>query len=170
MAAGRPLTPRQRAEIIRRHAKGETRNSIAKALKLSGSTVSKVVAAKGGSFERGPEIAAATEARKVDLAALRAALAVDLTMDAMKLRAQLWQPHRYWDWGGKDHEFGEITADEPTPADKRALASAVGVVIDRSFKLAPPVDDTGTDAARSMLGALADGIRRLAREDTSEEG
>jgi hypothetical protein len=164
-----PLTEQERAEIRRRHAAGESRNAIAKALGRSGSTISGVIADQGGSFARGPEVVAATEARKTDLAARRAKLAEKLQDDAERLREQMWEPHTYFDWGGKDHDFDTHTAPEPTPADKRALISAVATAIDRSMKLVPPVDETGEDAARSMLGALAAGIAHFAGTDPPEE-
>ena len=170
MAAPRPLTSRERAEILRRCRAGESRNVIARAVGRSGSTVSRTVAAAGLSFARAAQVAAATEVRRIDLAARRQILAERLHEDAERLRAQLWEPHLYFDWGGgQDHDYDERIQPEPTPADKRALMGAVGQAIEKSLKLAPPTDDTGTDAARSMLGALADGIRRLAQEGTPGE-
>jgi hypothetical protein len=47
--------------------------------------------------------------------------------------------------------------------------STVNTALDQSRKLAPPVDDAGAEAAKSMLGALAAGIRRFAGDDASLE-
>jgi hypothetical protein len=66
----------------------------------------------------------------------------------------MWQPHLYFDWGGKEHDYDERIQPEPTAADKRTLMGAAAVAVDKSIKLAPP--DGGDDPAlvRSMLGAL----------------
>src|SRR5690348_3013684 len=171
----RPVTEADRAEILRRHAAGESRNAIARAVGRSGETVSKTVAAAGLSFERGPEVAAATTAKLTDLAARRAKLALDLQSDAERLREQLWKPHTYFDWGGKDHDFDTHTVPEPMPADKRSISGALSTLIDRSLKPSPPAAATGAAAAKTMLGALAAGIRSAfatadtpAEEDTGE--
>jgi hypothetical protein len=154
-----PLTDADRAEILRRHAAGEPRNALARAVGRSGSTVSKVVAEAGLSFERGPEVIAATAARVTDLAARRARLADDLLSDAERLRQQLWEPHEYFDWGGKDHDFDTHTTPEPSPADKRSIMATVATAVDRSLKLEPPKDENGADAVGSLLGGLLDRLR-----------
>lgn len=98
--------------------------------------------------------AAATQAAVLDAKARRAVLELTLLDDAERLRAQVWKPHRYWDWGGKDHDFDEITADEPTPTDKMKLMQAASTALDRSLKIA--VHDAGAQAegVRSLLGEL----------------
>jgi hypothetical protein len=160
-----------RATILEFHAEGVSRNEIMRRTGQSGRMVTGTIQAAGLTFARSPEVVAATEARQVDLAALRSQLAIDLTQDAIRLRKQLWQPHLYWDWGGKDHDYDARTQPEPTAADKRALLGAAGLAIDRSLKLSPPAAENGADAARSMLSDLAAGIRRLAGEDpAAEEG
>ncbi|MFB8242008.1 hypothetical protein ACFC58_36285 [Kitasatospora purpeofusca] len=159
-----------RAEILRLHAAGVTRNAIMRQTGASGRMVSGTVADAGGTFARGPEVAAATEARRIDLDERRIDLAHDLHQDAERLRGQLWQPHLYFDWGGKDHDYDERLQPEPTPADKRALLAAAGTALDRSLKLVPPKPTAGADDALSMLGALAAGIARIneAEEDPGE--
>jgi hypothetical protein len=172
--AVRPLTDTERAEILRRHAAGETRNQIAAATGRSTGTVSNVVADAGMTFARGPEVQAATEARQADLAALRSQLALDLTRDAIRLRQQMWEPAIVYAFGGKDNTYEEHHVDEPPPPDKRSLMGTAGMAIDRSLKLAPPKDDTGAEAARSMVGQLMAGLADVYREqqeaDASSEG
>ena len=173
-AAPRPVTAKERAEILRRHAVGESRNDIAKAMKRSGQTISRIVAAEGLSFARGEQVIAATKARQVDLAALRAELAVDLTLDAIRLRQQLWEPATVFNFGGKENDYNEHHFDQPPAADKRALMATAGMAIDRSYKLAPPADDSGAEAARSMvtqlMSGLADVYREHQQEATADEG
>ncbi|MFE6955528.1 hypothetical protein [Streptomyces sp. NPDC057696] len=86
---GRPITETDRRAVRRHHAAGMTRNAIAKKIKRSPSTVSNLAAQMDLSFERGPEVIAAIEARRIDLAARRAQ---DLHDDAEKLCVQLWEP------------------------------------------------------------------------------
>ncbi|MDX3282920.1 hypothetical protein [Streptomyces scabiei] len=121
----------------------------------------------GLTFDR-TRIQAATAARLADLAERRSLLAEDLQSDAERLREQIWQPHLYWDWGGKDHEYDEKLADEPTPGDKRALISAMATAVDRSLKLVPAEDSGGADNERSMLGNLAAGIAALATQNAAQ--
>lgn len=164
-----PLTDTERAEIRRRHAAGESRNAIAKALGRSGSTISGVIAETGGSFARGEQVVAATEARKTDLAARRADLAVRLHDIAERELDKMTAPTLYWDWGGKDHDYDERLQPEPMPADRRAMMSTAATAIDRSLKLVPPKDDAADDA-RSMVGQLMAGLAQVYREQQASEG
>jgi hypothetical protein len=171
----RPVTDADRAEILRRHAAGESRNAIAKALGRSGETVSKAVAAAGLSFERGPEVIAATTAKLTDLAAARVELAHKFHEVAVRELDGLTERTKYWDWGGAEHDYDVQWQDKPHAADRRSMIQAASTAAASSLKLVPPVDDTGAEAAKSMLGALADGIRSYigtddapAEEDTGE--
>lgn len=73
----RPITDGDRAAVRRLHSQGKGRNEIARAIKRPGSTVSKIAADMDPplTFERGSEVVAATEARRIDLAARRLDLA-----------------------------------------------------------------------------------------------
>ncbi|MEY9837430.1 helix-turn-helix domain-containing protein [Streptacidiphilus sp. EB103A] len=155
----RPVTEADRTEILRRHGAGESRNAIARAVGRSGETVSKVVAAKGLTFERGPEVAAATEAKLTDLAARRAKLALDLQSDAERLREQLWKPAKVYAFGGKENTYEQVIHPEPPFSDKRAIMSTVATAVDRSLKLEPVKDENGADAVGSLLGGLLDRLR-----------
>lgn len=166
--ANRPITDADREKVRTLHGAGRTRNDIAREIGRSSSTVSKIAADLGLSFDRAAT-AAATAAKSADLAARRVTLAERLHDDAERLREQLWQPHTYFDWGGKDHSFDKHTAPEPTPADKRSLMGAVSVAIDKSLKLVPPRDEQGAADAVSMLDQLAAGIRQLAAAAQQEE-
>ena len=146
------------------HAQGLGRNAMAREMGVSPSAISRTADHLDLTFDR-TKIQVATAARLADLAERRSLLAEDLIGDAEKLRAQMWQPHLYWDWGGKDHDYDEKTADEPIPGDKRALMGAAGMAIDRSLKLAPAEQNSGgTDEAKSMLGKLAAGISAIVSE------
>jgi hypothetical protein len=158
-----PLAAELRAAILADITAGTlSARAIAKRHGVAASTVSKLAAdnAVPEAFERA-QTRKATHAREADnaarratLAARRLALAEDFTGDAERLRAQLWQPHLYFDWGGKEHDYDERVQPEPTAADKRALMGAAAVAVDKSLKLAPADGGDDPAAVRSMLGAL----------------
>ncbi|MFJ8146965.1 helix-turn-helix domain-containing protein [Streptomyces sp. NPDC096048] len=157
----RPLTAKDRAAVKRLHADGKSRNDIARAIKRSPSTVSKIAAAFDPplKFDRAPQVEAATAVRKADLAARRAAFAERLQDAAERELGKMQAPTLYWEWGGKDHEYAEKLADEPTPADRRSIMSIIATAVDRSLKLVPPKDDAGAES-RSVIGELMAGLAR----------
>ncbi|MFH9430247.1 helix-turn-helix domain-containing protein [Streptomyces sp. NPDC017615] len=166
----RPIDDKDRAAVKRLHTKGKSRNDIARAIKRSPSTVSKIAADLGLSFERGPEVAAATEARRIDLAARRATLAEQLHQDAERLRAQLWEPCTHGAFGGKDNVWSQVTLDRPLFADQRNIIAATGTAIQQSLKLAPAEGGEGADQVRSMLGALGEALTQAANDPPHDDG
>ncbi|WP_371652486.1 MULTISPECIES: helix-turn-helix domain-containing protein [unclassified Streptomyces] len=170
----RPIDDRDREQVRRLHAQGKARNEIARAIKRSPSTVSKIAAACDPplTFERSPEVVAATEARRIDLAARRAQLAEQLHTDAERLRAQLWEPTTLGAFGGKDNVWSETRLDRPTFGDQRQILAAAGTAIEKSIKLAPAEGGEDATQVRSMLGALGEALTRAADddEDADEDG
>lgn len=158
MGSANPVTDEERERVRELHAQGKGRNDIAKALGRSGRTISTIAKDLGISFARASEVRAATEVRQADLADRRAALAQRLQDVAERELEKLNKPHLYWDWGGKDHDYDEKLADEPTPADKRALMGVVATAIDRSLKLSPAEQDTeGLAAVDAWLKRMMGG-------------
>ncbi|GHC44416.1 MULTISPECIES: helix-turn-helix domain-containing protein [Streptomyces rochei group] len=153
----RPITDKDRQAVKRLHAKGTSRNDIARAIKRSPSTVSKIAAELGLSFDRAPQVEAATVARKADLAARRAEMAERLHDAAERELAKMTAPTLYFQWGGKDHKYAQKIQPEPIPADRRAIMSTVATALDRSMKLVPPKDDAGAES-RSVIGDLIAGL------------
>ncbi|MFD7994538.1 helix-turn-helix domain-containing protein [Streptomyces mexicanus] len=153
----RPIDDKDRAAVKRLHAKGKSRNDIARAIGRSPSTVSKIATALGLSFDRAAEVETATNVRKADLAARRAAFAERLQDIAEREADKLTAPTLYWEWGGKDHTYAQKLADEPIPADRRAIMSTIATAVDRSLKLVPPKDD-GAAESRSVVGDLMAGL------------
>jgi hypothetical protein len=158
----RPITDKDRAAVRRLHAQGKARNEIARELKRSPSTVSKLAAEQSLTFERGPEVVAATEARRIDLAARRAQLAESLHTDAERLRAQLWEPSTYGEFAGRDGEWHETYLERPRFADQRQIIAATATAIQQSLKLAPAESGEGAEQVRSMLGTLGEALTRAA--------
>jgi hypothetical protein len=157
--AARPITAEDSATVRRLHAEGKLRNEIARIMGRSGSTVSKLAEAQGLTFDQAPKIAAATEVRKADLAARRVALAEKLQDDAERLREQLWQPCIVGAFGGKDNVWAQQPLPKPPFADQRQIMGATSVAIDKSLKLAPPVDDNGATEVGALLTGLFEALR-----------
>lgn len=149
----RPVTAEDFDQVRELHAQHLSRNEIAKRLGRSGRTVSRIAADLGLSFDRAndPHLRKATEARKADARARRAALAVALLEDAERLRQQIFAPVVVYSFGGRENNFAEAQASRPSPRDVRDLMTAVGIAIDRSIKLEQLDADTGTTGARALL-------------------
>ncbi|GFH36621.1 helix-turn-helix domain-containing protein [Streptomyces pacificus] len=158
MARGRPVTDEDYEAVRRMHAEGQGRNAIARALKRSGRTISKIADELDLTFDRADEVRAATEVRQADLAALRAKLALDLTYDAMKVREQMWSETVVYNFGGKDNTYSQHRFDE-APADvKRSLSTTLGVLVEKSLKLSPPENDVeGLAAVDAWLKGMMGG-------------
>ncbi|KUN96188.1 helix-turn-helix domain-containing protein [Streptomyces caeruleatus] len=169
---GRPIDDRDREQVRELHAQGKSRNQIARAIRRSPSTVSKIA----GSFEppltfdRAAEVAVATEVRRADLAARRAALALALQGDAEQLRAQLWAPTTYGEFAGKEGTWQQVDLDRPRFADQRQIMSATATAVAQSLKLAPVEGGEGAEQVKSMLGALGDALTRAAGDDDADGG
>lgn len=149
-----PITLRVRNKIIKLHGEGVSRNGIAKAVKVSSSTVTRVIRDAGLSFDRAAP-KAATEARILDARARRVELQNDYLAEASKLLAEIRKPHLYFDWGGKDHDYDEREQPEPTAVDKLKLVQASGIAIDRAVKLAQlDVDTEATAAVDQWIEAM----------------
>lgn len=170
MAKARPITDKDRAAVRRLHAEGKSRNEIARELNRSPSTVSKLAREEGLTFDRAAEVATATAVRKADLDARRTAMAETLQDVAEREIAKMTQPHLYFEWGGKDHEYDERWQDEPTPADRRTMMATASAALDRSLKLVPLRSDPAQQSV-SMLGNLMAGLARdyAARHGTAPE-
>ncbi|MFF5228439.1 helix-turn-helix domain-containing protein [Dactylosporangium sp. NPDC000521] len=154
----RPVTDEDRERVVELHAQGLSRNEIARQIGRSGKTVSNIAQKAGLTFERGPEVAAATEARKVDAKARRAALALALLDDVDRFRAQLFAPVIAFNFGGKDNTYEEREIPEPTPRDKRDLMNAIGIAIDRSVKLDEYDSGASLGQVVSLLETLGRGL------------
>jgi hypothetical protein len=164
-----PVTEEERAEMRRLHAEGKGRNEIARLTGRSLRTVSVHCANMGLHFDR-TATEAATAARKADLEERRVILAEALTDDALRLSEQVWQPATVFNFGGKDNTFEKRDVPEPPALDKKALMAAVGIAVEKSLKLVPPVIETGEDDARSMLGKMMAGLQQVWNEQQNPGG
>ena len=151
---GNALSDATKAEILRLCRAGVTRNDIARRVGCAAASVTGVVKRAGLSFDRSAT-EAATEARKVDLAARRAELAAGLLDDVQRLRGQLFAPTTMHAFGGKDNTHNSVDLPEPLHADKLKLVQAVGAAIDRHLKLdAHDTDEQGLTAVDAFLKGM----------------
>lgn len=156
-------------DVRRLHAAGLGRNDICRETGRSAHLVSAIAAELGLHFPRGPEVEAAMETRRAQLAERRMLTAEILQAKVEKLLDKMDAPTVVYAFGGKDNEFNSETLPEP-PADvRKALMSTVGMAIDRSLKLVPPSGGTGAEEALSMLGSLAAGFARFEQEEAAAE-
>lgn len=165
-----PITDADREQVRRLHAENIPRNEIARRIRRSGSTVSKIARELGLTFDRGPEIVVATEARRIDLAARRQALAEALHADAEKLRAQLWEPCTIGAFGGKDNVWTDQPLDRPPFGEQRQILAATSIAVDKSLKLAPMAGGEGADEVKSMLGGLGVALAEAFAGDDGDGG
>ncbi|MFF5501250.1 helix-turn-helix domain-containing protein [Streptomyces roseolus] len=163
----RPITDADRRQVRELHAARKSRNEIARILGRSPSTVSKIAAQCEPplTFDRAEQVEAATRVRTADLAARRAALALDLQGDAEKLRAQLWQGTTHGEFAGRDGEWHETYLEQPRFPDQRAIVAAVQTAVGTSLRLAPAEGGDDTAQVRSMLGALGEALTQAANDD-----
>lgn len=146
------------AQIRRLHAAGISRNDIARTLGRSGSTVSRVCAVLGLNFDRS-RVAAATLARTTDAKARRTDLMHKLIDDAERLRGELFTPTTIHSFGGKDHTYNSRDVRQPLFKDQRDIMGAISMAVNASLRIDDHDADSGAEAGRSMLGALAAGLQ-----------
>lgn len=167
---GRPITDTDRRAVRRHHAAGMSRNDIARKIKRSPSTVSKLAKELGLSFDRGPEVVAATEARRIDLAARRQVFAEQLHDTAERLHGQLFAPCTIGAFGGKDNVWAQTNLDQPTFGDQRAIIHASSTALQQSLRLAPAQGGENADQVTSMLGKLGTALTNAFADDQGDGG
>ena len=161
----KPLPPKKRAEILADIQAGEKgRNEIARDHGVSTSTVTNI--AKYAGIDTACDRTStekATRAREADCKALREQLKIDMLQDAQRLRQRAWAPYQVVVSTPQGADV--VTLTEPPLNEVRAAYTAVGIAIDKSLVLERHDSGSGTDGAKSMLDALAEGIRRFAQSD-----
>lgn len=152
----RLVTDEERARVAELHAAGLSRNAIAAELGRPWSTVTKIARQLGLSFDRS-QTRAAVEARKVDLAAMRADLAHLALVKAKGFLDALDQPFLAFNFGGKDNTYEEHLLDRPPTGDIRNLMTAFGIATQRSLELTKfDVDpNEGASAVDAWLDHMA---------------
>ncbi|WP_234342273.1 helix-turn-helix domain-containing protein [Streptomyces leeuwenhoekii] len=165
-----PVTDEDRQRVRELHAKGLGRNEIARQTGRSQRTVSLIAEDLGLTFDR-TATAVATQAKVADAKARRAAIVQRLYARTERLLDQLDAADR----GGFKfttstvHGIETERLDHVPGQEEKALAGAITQYMNQAVRLEQLDGDPGVDAARSMLGALAEGITKLARLDAGED-
>lgn len=152
MAQGRPVEPDVRARIIELVEAGMSRNAVAREVKVSPSTVSKVAAECDPPlvFDRSMS-AAAVAARQSDAKARRAELQESLIAKAEDFIASLDQPFLAFSFGGKDNEYNEHELASPPTGDILNLMRSTSLALKEARDLRKDDDDEGVGEAESLL-------------------
>ncbi|MHC3450771.1 hypothetical protein [Streptomyces prasinus] len=150
-------------ELRELHAEGLGRNVIARRMGINTSVISRTAEYLKLTFDRS-KIQAAAEARKADVEERRSLLAsqlLDIAEDSLK---RIYRPTTVYSFGGAKNEYNDHTFDEAPVAERVKLMTAAAIAVDKSLKLVPPGESSGSDDAKSMLGKLAEGIAALANQ------
>ncbi|MFD7121916.1 helix-turn-helix domain-containing protein [Streptomyces sp. NPDC059922] len=167
----RPITDDDRRRVRELHAQDKSRNEIAREIGRSPSTVSKIAGQFEPplTFDRAPQVEAATRVRTADLAARRASLALDLQGDAERLRGQLWSPTIYGEFAGKEGNWQQVDLDRPRFVDQRQIIASVQTAVGTSLRLAPAEGGENAEQVRSMLGVLGEALTQAANDDQAHD-
>lgn len=153
MAMEKRWTDQHDEELKKLHAQGIGRNAAARQLGFGVTSVWRASNRLGLEWNR-DKTRKAVAAFQEEMKARRADLLSGLLDDAERMRAQLFEPHTVYAFGGRDGSFSSAIVEEPSPADKRALMSAIGTAVDKSVRLAEFDSENDTDKAKAALGAL----------------
>lgn len=157
------IPDRKRQAIADDIRAGKPRNQVARDHDVSAGTVTNIARESGltEAFDRSAT-KNATAALVADNKALRAITSRRMLVKANELLDQMDQPHIVFNIGGKDNVYTEHLMDRPPTTDLRNLMTSAAVAIDKHAVLEKLDSDSGADAARSMLGALAEGLQAAA--------
>lgn len=168
MPVQRPVTDEDYRLVAELHAQRMGRNEIARTIGRAQRTVSVIAAELGLVFDT-TMTEEATKHRVAQLAEKRTILADALVDDALKLTEQVWAPAVIYNFGGKDNTYEDREVNEPPALDKKNLMASAGIAIEKSLRLVPPADNSGTDDARSMVGQLITGLTAIHRAQQEAE-
>lgn len=163
-----PLTTAEREQILDLAAAGRGRNEIAEEVGRSPGTVTKVCKAAGLDFSRAAT-QVATEARKVDLAAMRSRLEQESWVQYGLVLARLEQPARLIQFSGTLGQWSEKDVDTIPAKDLADLARAAKDLASAGKLLADANREQKVDDALDGLDAwLATEIDGTGRPGTPE--
>lgn len=152
MSQGRPVEPDVRARIIELVEAGMSRNAVAREVKVSPSTVTKVAneCEPPLTFDRSAS-AAAVAARQSDAKARRAELQESLIAKAEDFIAALDDSFLVFSFGGKENEYNEHLLDGPPTGDILNLMRSTSLALKEARDLRKDDDDEGVGEAESLL-------------------
>lgn len=152
---GNSITGAKRRAVIDDIRAGELgRNAIAKKHGLSGSTVSGIAKAEGLEFRGRRQVAAATAARSVDLAARRQRIMDRIYGRVEHLQDRLEAEQFVTVFKGQYGSEYRKTLDFVPTVDERNIADTISRYVTSSSRLAELDADRRVDGAKSLLTGL----------------
>ncbi len=146
-----PIADDVRARVVELIREGMPRNAIAREVSIAPSTVSKIAADEGLSFDRANQTASATAARQHDMKVRRLELIDELMSKAADHLVAIDQPVTVFNFGGKDNTYEERTLDRAPSGDLLNLHRAASLALKDARDLIRDDDDQGVAEAESML-------------------
>ncbi|MEU5974385.1 helix-turn-helix domain-containing protein [Streptomyces sp. NPDC047315] len=165
----RPVTDNDRRSIRELHAQGLGRNEISREIGRSSRTVSVLAEEMGLTFDR-TATAVATEARKTDAKARRAAIVASLYDVAEDDLAYLRQGTAYGLVEVSAGRAVDYTTERLPAQDRKALVQSVGSAMTAASRLEALDTGNGVHEATSVIGQLRDGLNVLYNAMTEAEG
>lgn len=156
----KPLTNAKRDEILNLHAQQLSRNEIARQAGVSPSSVSRICAAAGVTFDRS-KTKDATRAKQVDLTEARLNLAYRLNTVANDMLDMIDKPFKVFNFGGSNNTFAEATLDKAPVEARRTIVVASAVVFDKISRIVEK-DNGGLENTVGVLDVLAGNLTAAA--------
>jgi len=122
---------RQALEMVPELGQSET----ARRLEMPQSTISSWCSRAGVSSNRAEKTRRASETNRADNAARRAVISQRLLQEVETTLGELRGEVTVYAFGGRDNDFSEAQASKPTPRDRQALITCVGIALDKSIAL-----------------------------------
>ena len=154
------LTDETRADILRLHSEGLSRNEIARRTGVSAGSVTNVCTENDRTFDRSAT-KDASEAKRVDLADARMNLAHRMNAAANDMLDMLDKPFTVFNFGGKDNTFSsEVLSSVPVDA-RRTIITSSAIVFDKISRIVEK-DNGGLEQTVGVLDALAGNLTAAA--------
>ncbi|NRQ35999.1 helix-turn-helix domain-containing protein [Nonomuraea sp. NN258] len=163
-----PVSADEIAQIRLMNEQGATLREVARTLGRAHSTISTIAAREGLTWDRSAHTAAATAAASADNKARRVAIVARLYGQVEALLDRLEADEYAWTTttvAGVE----TVTVPEPPAQEVKALLQSISAATTSATKLESIDSDQGAEGARSMLGALADGLRAIAQQLPDDE-
>lgn len=141
MAAGKPVSPEQRARAVELIEQGIPRNAIARELMLAPSAITRIARDADLTFERATMTASAVAARQADLKARRIEIIDELVSKAQDHLAAIDQPFLAFNIGGKDNTYTDHELDRAPTGDILNLHRAASLALKDARELTRDDDD-----------------------------
>ncbi|HWU31048.1 MAG TPA: hypothetical protein VN041_18350 [Microbacterium sp.] len=168
------ITDAQRAEVLRLHTAGKSRNDIARSVGISAGSVTNICKTAGVGFDRSAT-KHATEARQVDLAAARIRLAEKMLHRSERMLDDLDGSYLVYNFGGKDNTYEEHRLERPPVEVQRNAVVTAGITFDKLTRIVER-ESGGTESALGLLdhaaaafSAAADALRDEGSTDAGSE-